>query len=67
MTEEHKVLTYLFAVGIRDGRTTATFNVHKLKGYRTIEVLGENREIISNDVVFSDNFEAWDVHIYQVK
>jgi hypothetical protein len=66
MAKKHKGTRYLFAVGMRDGKTKAKFTVPALKGRLTIEVLGENRTILSNDGVFSDSFEAWDVHLYRI-
>jgi len=80
MTKKYKGQTYLFAVGMRDGVTTATFTVQGLAGSAgelkekisdpaggyTIEVLGENRTILSKDGVFKDKFEPWDVHLYRI-
>jgi len=67
MMKKHGRATYLFAVGMRNGRTTATFTVQGLAGEKTIEVLGENRTIISKNGVFKDSFGAWDVHIYRIR
>jgi hypothetical protein len=58
---------YLFAVAMRDGSTTATFKVHDMTGERTIEVLDENRTIVAKDGAFSDRFDAWDVHLYEIE
>lgn len=58
---------YLFAVAMRDGSTTATFNVYGLTGSRTVEVLHENRTIVAKDGVFRDTFEAWDAHLYRIE
>ncbi|MHC4559662.1 MAG: hypothetical protein ACYS80_20405 [Planctomycetota bacterium] len=66
MTKRDKSARYLFAVAMRDGKTSAKFAVRALEGRRTIEVLGENRTIVSKDGVFSDSFEAWDVHLYRI-
>jgi hypothetical protein len=66
MAKKYKGDRYLFAVGMRDGSTKATFTVPALKGWRTIEVLGENRTVLSKNGVFSDSFEAWDVHLYRI-
>jgi len=66
MAKRHEDATYLFAVGMRDGQTTARFTMHGFKDKRTIEVLGENRTIVSNDGVFKDIFGAWDVHLYRI-
>jgi len=76
----HGGATYLFAVGMRNGRTNATFTVQGLAGpvreprekfsngagEKNVEVLGENRTILSNNGVFKDKFEPWDVHLYRI-
>ena len=67
MVREYKGARYLFAVGMRDGSTKVKFIMPALKGRMTIEVLGENRTILSKDGVFSDTFEAWDVHLYRIE
>jgi hypothetical protein len=67
MAKKYKGARYLFAVGMRNGSTKATFTAPALKGKRTVEVLGENRTILSKDGVFSDTFEAWDVHLYRIE
>ena len=67
MAKKYKGARYLFAVGMRDGKAKATFTAGALKGRQTIEVLGENRTILSKDGVFSDIFEAWDVHLYRIE
>ena len=66
MAKEHEGATYLFAVGMRNGQTSAKFTLRSLEDPRTVEVLGENRTIILEDGVFGDNFEAWDVHLYRI-
>ena len=66
MMKKHKAVTYIFAVGMRDGRTIAIFSVQNLKGEDTVEVIGENRTILSKDGVFQDKFEPWDVHLYRI-
>jgi hypothetical protein len=37
-----------------------------LKGSKAVEVLGENRTIVSKKGVFRDDFEQWDVHLYRI-
>jgi hypothetical protein len=37
-----------------------------LKGERAVEVLGENRKIVSMDGLFEDGFKEWDVHLYRI-
>ncbi|MCP4610997.1 MAG: hypothetical protein GY845_20000 [Planctomycetes bacterium] len=67
MAKKYKDAMYLFAVGMRNDKTKVTFTAPALKGKRTVEVLGENRTILSKDGVFSDSFEAWDVHLYRIE
>jgi hypothetical protein len=66
MTRRYEAATYLFAVGMRSGETTAIFTVPGRTGVNTVEVLGENRTILSKDGVFKDRFEPWDVHLYRI-
>jgi hypothetical protein len=66
MTRRHGGATYLFAVGMRNGRTNATFAVQGFEGEKNVEVLGENRTILSNNGVFKDRFKPWDVHLYRI-
>ena len=71
MVKRHDRATYLFAVGMRNGRTNATFTPLLASGKRQggekiVEVLGENRTIISKNGVFKDSFRAWDVHLYRI-
>ena len=58
--------TYVFAVGMRDGSTTASFALKGIKEKRTVEVLGENRTLEARDGAFEDRFAAWEVHLYRV-
>jgi len=67
MMKKHKNDTYLFAVTMRNGRTTATFTMPDLAGERTVEILDENRTIPLKDGIFKDRFGAWDVHIYRIR
>jgi hypothetical protein len=67
MTKRHEEATYLFAVGMRNDGTNATFTINGLAGENTVEVLGENRTILSKKGVFKDRFEPWDVHLYRVR
>ena len=57
---------YLFAVGMRDGKTTAAFTLRGLRGESKVEVLDENRALNIRDGVFHDDFQPWDVHIYRI-
>jgi len=67
MTKKHDGATYLFAVGMRGDKTTATFTLQNPEGIKTVEVIGENRTINLKAGVFKDDFEAWDVHLYRTK
>jgi hypothetical protein len=67
MAKKHDGATYLFAVGMRDDKTTATFTLQHAESVNTVEVIGENRTINVKDGVFKDNFDAWDVHLYKTK
>jgi hypothetical protein len=60
-------VTYVFAVAMRDGTTTATFTVAGMTGRAKVEVLGEDRAVELNDGVFKDEFGAWTVHLYRIK
>lgn len=58
---------HLFAVGMRDGKTSATFSAKNLPGRRTVEVLGEDRTLTAENGVFTDQFAPWAVHLYRMK
>jgi hypothetical protein len=58
--------TYLFAVGMRDGTTTATFDVADLGGSAQAEVLGESRVIALTNGSFQDTFTPYAVHLYRI-
>lgn len=64
MVKRRDGTTYVFAVGMRGGTTTATFTVAGLTGNANAEVLGESRTIEVRDGVFKDDFAPWDVHLY---
>jgi hypothetical protein len=58
--------TYVLAVGMRDGPTTATFAVAGLTGKAKVEVLGEDRTLDAADGTFRDEFGPWAVHLYRI-
>ncbi len=66
LVKRHEGSIYLFAVGLRDGKTTATFTVHNLPGDKTVTVLDENRTVISQNGVFRDAFAPSEVHLYRI-
>src|SRR5262249_24380324 len=53
--------TYVFAVGMRAGKTTATFHLEGMTGTATARVLGEDRTLALKDGAFADAFGPWDV------
>jgi hypothetical protein len=67
MVKRHGSATYVFAVGMRDGTTKATFTVAGLTGRAKAEVLGERREVEVRDGTFRDTFGPWDVHLYRIR
>jgi hypothetical protein len=58
--------TYLFAVEMRAGATTATFTLRGLRGAVHVEVLGEGRSPRVVAGSFSDDFTGYAVHLYRV-
>lgn len=66
MMKRHEGKTYLFAVAMRDGATSARFRIGGLPGTRTVTVLDEDRTLESNDGGFTDVFAAYDVHLYEI-
>jgi hypothetical protein len=67
MVKSYQGATYIFAAGMRDATTNATFTVPSLKLGSIVTVLGENRAVDAKDTTFTDTFAPWDVHIYQIK
>jgi hypothetical protein len=67
MIKAHGGATYLFAAAMRDGKTNAKFALPGITGTQTIFVIGENRELKAKDGVFTDDFAAWDVHLYKMR
>jgi hypothetical protein len=66
MVKQSGGATYLFAVGMRDGATEATFTLAGVKGDNLWEVLGENRTLTATNGSFSDHFDPWAVHLYKL-
>jgi hypothetical protein len=62
--------TYLFAVEMRSGTTTATFTLRAIPSHASVEVLGESRTIAgaatSGGLTFSDDFSGYGVHLYRI-
>ena len=49
MTKEYKEQIYIFAVGMRPGNAKASFTINGLKGEKIVQVLSENRTILSKE------------------
>ncbi|OHB71180.1 MAG: hypothetical protein A2V70_14030, partial [Planctomycetes bacterium RBG_13_63_9] len=78
MVKRHSGATYLFAVRMEQGRTeqgtsvkqgptTATFQLQGLPGKTTAEVIGENRTIQLENGTFADDFGPYEVHLYKIR
>ena len=67
MLKRHEGASYLFAVAMRSGDTTATFTLKGLAGEKKVEVLGEERSLSAPGGAFSDGFKSWAVHCYRIK
>lgn len=63
MTKFYDNATYIFAVAMRPGTTSAAFTV---PAGATIEVWGENRQLNESDGQFTDEFTDYGVHIYKI-
>jgi hypothetical protein len=59
--------TYVFAVGMRPGGTTATFTLRGFSGALPVEVVGESRTVSASGGVFQDAFSSYAVHIYKIQ
>lgn len=66
LVKRHGGATYLFAVGMRDGTTTASFKIAGLSGAAKATVLGEDRTVDVADGVLKDEFKPWDAHLYKI-
>lgn len=66
MVKRHRGDTYIFAVGMRGGSTTATFKLADSATNARAVVLGENRSLEVGGGQFRDIFQPWDVHLYRI-
>lgn len=64
LSKNHKDINYLFAVGMRNEPTQATFKVNS--GHKA-EVIGENRTIKIINGQFEDQFGGYEVHLYKIR
>jgi hypothetical protein len=67
MLKQHDGATYLFAVAMRNGDTTATFTLKGLAGDKSVEALGEDRSLTAHNGVFRDSFKSWAPRSYRLK
>jgi hypothetical protein len=67
MSKVHQGATYVFAVAMRDGETTATFKLTGFAGQRKVEVIDESRTLTVMDGGFEDRFSGYGVHLYRVE
>lgn len=58
---------YIFAINGRDLPTKGVFTVPGLKPTATVTVLGEDRTLTAKDGVFTDEFAAYEVHLYRIR
>jgi len=66
LSKRHHGATYLFAVAMRDGATTARFTFKNVAGDSKVAVLDENRALSMQNGSFQDRFGPWDVHLYRL-
>ncbi|HPV43145.1 MAG TPA: hypothetical protein PKX40_18345 [Spirochaetota bacterium] len=66
MLKRYNGETYLFAVSMRPGITTATFTLRDFPGDAEAEVIGENRVKIFTNGVMRDSFTDYTVHLYRI-
>jgi hypothetical protein len=62
----HGDALYVFAVGMRDGRTTATFSLKEVPQAASVEVIDEHRTVALEGGAFRDSFAPWEVHLYRL-
>jgi Beta-galactosidase len=66
MVKRHAGETYLFAVAMREGETTATFTLPG-RGDARVEVQGEGRAIEAPGGQWEDHFTGYQVHLYRIE
>lgn len=67
MVKRHAGTTYVFAVAMRNAPARGQFEVRGLAGAAAGEVLGENRRVDVRNGRFTDDFAAYDVHLYAIR
>ena len=58
---------YIFAVGMRNAPATGAFQLPNSSKAGNVKVIGESRSIPMNDGRFTDDFGAYDVHLYKTE
>lgn len=59
--------TYVFAVAMRDGATSGTFELFAHGSATMVQVLGEDRTLPVVEGSFTDAFAGYDVHLYRIE
>ncbi len=65
MTREYRGAIYVFAVGMRNKQTTATFELPRPASGQ-IEVIDEGRSLPVRNGRFQDTFKPYEVHLYRL-
>jgi len=66
MLKRHGGATYLFAVAMRSGTTTASFTLTCVPPTASVEVIGEGRTLTLKSSAFEDTFSSFAVHLYKI-
>ncbi|MDR3623188.1 MAG: beta-galactosidase [Paludisphaera borealis] len=66
VVKRHDGATYLFAVSMRDGETTATIQLSD-KADAKVEVLDEDRALDARSGAWADKFIGYQAHLYRIK
>jgi hypothetical protein len=66
MLKRYNGETYLFAVSMRPGITTATFTLRDFPENAEAEVIEENRTKIIANGIMRDSFTNYTVHLYRI-
>lgn len=67
MLKRTQEATYLFAVSMRNGDTTAGFQLTCVPPSASVEVLDEGRSLTLSNGTMSDDFSGYDVHLYRIE
>ncbi|MGC8667195.1 MAG: hypothetical protein ACP5VE_03635 [Chthonomonadales bacterium] len=67
VAKRYKGSMYVFAVGMRNQETEATFHIPGTNEAGTAEALGEGRTIPVENGMFRDAFHPYEVHLYRIR